>query len=219
MLADEVKLVVGVDTPATDTPWPPSRPGRARFWPRPRRSRARPAGPGRLPGRVARQGAVAARRQAICQLKALVVTAPEPLRARLRGLSAAPACAGPGPRRTPPRWRRWPPWPGAPWSSTPRRPPTSARSPARCVGSALSSWPSAGWARCAPPSRSSAGPVPGHLAGEAAFARLCGVAPIPASSGRWCAIASTEAATASSTGRGTRSCSVAARPARRPAPT
>ena len=51
-----------------------------------------------------RQGAVVARTQAINQLRALVVTAPEPLRARLAGLDELVRCSvgahgcGPAPR-------------------------------------------------------------------------------------------------------------------------
>ena len=54
---------------------------------------------------------------------------------------------------------------------------------------------------------------------EAAFARLAGVAPLPASSGQTCATGSAEAATANSTERFTRSSSIDVSTARRPATT
>jgi transposase len=49
--------------------------------------------------RVARRGAVAARARAQTQMKSLIVTAPDPLRAELRGTEPAPTCR---PLRRPP---------------------------------------------------------------------------------------------------------------------
>ena len=85
--------------------------------------------------RVARRGAVAARARAQTQMTSLIVTAPDPLRAQLRGLSARQLVARPPPaapigpprptRAPPPCWRcaRWP----AATSTCPPRSPNSTR--------------------------------------------------------------------------------------------
>ena len=79
--------------------------------------------------RVARRGAVAHRADVIRQMKALVVTAPEPVRAELSGLAAARLVASAPPRTSrPPGWGsrrsrsgwRWAAWPAATSSCPPR---------------------------------------------------------------------------------------------------
>jgi transposase len=64
-----------------------------------------------------------------------------------------------------------------------------------------------------------AGDNPERLKSEAAFAHLCGVAPLPASSGRTDRHASTVAATGAPTTPSTPSCSAAYATTSRPAPT
>jgi transposase len=143
--------------------------------------------------RVARRSAVKARTQAINQARQLVITAPEHLRAALRGLSAADlatACAR-------------------------LRPTSDLADPAQAVKFALRRLGKRigalgqeigeldaelkGLTRRAAPELlelkgvgadvagqllATAGDNPDRLRSEAAFAHLCGVAPIPASSGR-----------------------------------
>ena len=145
--------------------------------------------------RAARSGAIKARTAAINQLKGLLVTAPaavrEALDAPLHGRRWSPPAPGCDPTR--------PPWPIR--SMAPRR--RCGRSPSASSSSTRrSAWPTSGWpqlvGRAAPRLLKlhaigvdhagqllvTAGQHPERLRGEAAFAHLCGTAPIPASSGK-----------------------------------
>jgi transposase len=142
---------------------------------------------------VARSGAVAVRCQAIRQLKALIITAPEPLRARLRhlnGMTLLARCATLHRPRT---------------GSDPIHTATVAalRALARRALAADGEASQherdiAGWVRAICPqllAEPGVGPIcaaqlliswshPGRCPAESSFARLAGVAPIPASSGQ-----------------------------------
>ena len=181
------------------------------------------------PLRVARRSAVKARTQAANQLHALVVTAPDELRARLRaaagvrGWSPPPPCGG---RRA-----------GATTlaatqagAEVGRRPLPAARPP-RCARStghlgrlvaaaapALVALKGVG-TDTAGALLVTAGDNPERLRSEAAFARLCGVAPIPASSGKTVRHRLTGAATATPTAPCTWWPSAACAGTRPPAPT
>lgn len=160
--------------------------------------------------RVARTGAVKARAVALTQLKALIKTAPDPLRARLRDLDgaallAACACLRParGPAPTPATSARRSPRPGVlldPVAACKR----SLSSLSRRIGTfdeevaildddlgpllAATSPTLLGLFGVGPDVAGqllvTLGDNPGRLRDEAAFAHLCGVAPVPASSGR-----------------------------------
>ena len=143
--------------------------------------------------RVARTSAVKARTQALNQARQLIVTGPDVLRARLAGLTKTtlgPACAGlrPGPDRSDPE------------TAT----KTALRSLGRRIATltaeitALDTDLTALTKQAAPQLLAingvgvevagqilvTAGDNPERLHTEAAFAHLCGVAPIPASSGQ-----------------------------------
>jgi transposase len=138
--------------------------------------------------RLARNGAVKARTQAANQLHALVATAPDALRGDLRDLTAkalARRCgrfrpAGP----TDLRWslrsvaRRWLGLDAeAEALYTELKALTAATAPALMAMTGIG-------ADVAAQLLITAGDNPDRLGSEAAFARLCGVAPIPASSGQ-----------------------------------
>jgi transposase len=173
-----------------------------------------------------REGAVLARTAAINQLRALIVAAPEPRRASLRGLSFAELVA----RCTQLR-------PGARDTRT-RASALALRSTARRIGSLsteardLTGEITHLVASTAPAllDEPGVGPISaariliawshrGRFHSEAAFAMLAGASPIPASSGRTIRHGSTAAATANSTAPSTRSRSHDARPTDRPATT
>jgi transposase len=143
--------------------------------------------------RLARQSALKARTQAANQLHALVVTAPEPLRTRLRGLSLARLVATAAAFRV---------------EAAPATPLATAKLTLRLLAQrhrhlsrelaaleaqlarlvaaaapALAAVPGVG-PDIASALLVAAGDNPERLRSEAAFAHLCGVAPIPASSGR-----------------------------------
>jgi transposase len=144
--------------------------------------------------RVARRSAIAARAEAQTQLKALVITAPEPLRARLRGLTTRPlvaACAAlrPDPARL-----------SDPAQATKTALRTLARRHLQLtteiddldaqleplvarINPALTAATGVG-TDVAGQLLVTAGDNPDRVRSEAAFAALCGVSPIPASSGR-----------------------------------
>ena len=143
--------------------------------------------------RIARRSAVKARSQAANQLKALLVTAPEELRARLRGLSRKELVA------TVARFR-----PGDELDSVAAATKFALRSIARryldlseeiamldeqldrIVAEAAPALIAIGGigTDSAATLLTAAGDNPERLRSEAAFANLCGVAPIPASSGK-----------------------------------
>jgi transposase len=142
---------------------------------------------------VARRSALRARTQAANQLHALVVTAPEPLRERLRALSLRKRVAAAAAFR-----------PGA----TPGTPTAATKLALRCVArryqllsaeiEALDAQLTRLVAHVAPALLAvkgvgtdtaavlltAAGDNPDRVRSEAAFAHLCGAAPIPASSGK-----------------------------------
>ena len=150
--------------------------------------------------RVTRRGAVKARTQAINQLRALIVTAPEELRERLAGLSAAAltrACA-----------RLSSGTMGGELAGLPDPAPAAVRTALRrlarryrqlsgeiaeldaeitpliqAAAPKLLALQGAG-PQAAGQLLATAGDNPDRLRSEASFAHLCGVAPIPASSGR-----------------------------------
>ena len=145
--------------------------------------------------RVARRSAVKARTVAANQIDAVVVTAPEPVKDRLRALNTARtvgACA-----RMRPGWSqtvissalrpsgRCAPWPAATRLS-PRRSSTSTPSCAACANEPTRRcWALAASARRPRPALLvAAGDNPERLRSEASFAALCGTSPIEASSGR-----------------------------------
>jgi transposase len=143
--------------------------------------------------RVARRSAVKARTQAANQLHALVITAPDPLRGELRGLGLAGLVARAARLRPGPR---------------PQTPATATKLALRLVAvrhqqlsaeiAELDRHLHRLVAAAAPQLLAlkgvgtdiaaalllAAGDNPQRLGSEAAFARLCGVAPIPASSGK-----------------------------------
>jgi transposase len=139
--------------------------------------------------RVARRGAVKARIQAGAQLDALVLTAPEPVRAPLRKLTSKQpirACAAlhPGPVADPASAvktalralaRRWQVLQGE--IDTQLAPLVTAVAPE------LLALPGVG-IETAGQLLVTAGDNRDRLKSEASFARLCGAAPIPVSSGR-----------------------------------
>ena len=143
--------------------------------------------------RVARQSAVKARVQAANQLRALVVTAPDALRARLRlltrpGLVAAAArLRAPAQPHTPADATR------LALRSLARRHQALDREVAALDGVlgplVAATAPALVAVKGVGPDTAgalltAAGDNPERLRGEAAFARLCGVAPLPASSGK-----------------------------------
>lgn len=142
--------------------------------------------------RVSRCSAIKMRTQAINQMKALVITAPDELRARLRGLSAARLVSVSAAAR-----------PGAVTTAT-----AATKMALRCLATthqelsrelavldteltrltaeacpALSELKGVG-PDVAGALLVTAGDNPDRLRSEAAFARMCGVAPVPASSGK-----------------------------------
>ncbi len=133
--------------------------------------------------RAARRSAVKARVQAANQLKALLITAPEGLRAELRGLSTAKLvrrAAGLRPGDLPCDVA------SATTGSSTRRSASSTASLKRLVtetAPALVAVPGVG-VDTAATLLVAAGEDPKRLKSEAAFAHMCGVAPIPASSGK-----------------------------------
>jgi transposase len=142
--------------------------------------------------RVARRGAMKARIQAGAQLDALIVTAPEPVRASLRKLTSKQrirACAAlrPGPVADPASAvktalralaRRW-----QALQAEIDDLDTQLTSLVTAVAPALLALPGAG-AETAGQLLVTAGDNRGRLRSEASFARLCGAAPIPVPSGR-----------------------------------
>lgn len=162
-------------------------------------ARARPACPRMGAGRealrvlmVARSGAVDVRRQAIRQLKALIITAPDELRARLRrmdGMTLLGRCASlRAPRDRDPAY-----------TATVGALRALARRALAADGEARQHEREiAGWVRALCPqllAEPGVGPIcaaqllirwshPGRCPAESSFARLAGVAPIPASSGQ-----------------------------------
>jgi transposase len=143
--------------------------------------------------RVARQSAVKARTQAANQLRALVVTAPDALRARLRALPRAALVAAAARLRAPAAPRTAADATRLALRSVARRhqaldlevtaldgllgPLVAAAAPALVAVKGVGT-DTAGALLTA------AGDNPERLRGEGAFARLCGVAPVPASSGK-----------------------------------
>jgi hypothetical protein len=143
--------------------------------------------------RLARQSAVKARTQAANQLHALVVTAPEPLRTRLRGLTLARLVATAAAFRAGAA-------PATPQAMTKltlqllaQRHRHLSRELAALEAQLTRVLATAAPALAAAPGVGpdiasallvAAGDNPERLRSEAAFAHLCGVAPIPASSGR-----------------------------------
>jgi len=132
--------------------------------------------------RVVRRSAVKARTQAMNQLRALLLTGPAELREQLRQLrptELVATCARLRPTADPadpeqasrPRCAGWPDV----TSSSPRRSATPTATSRR-----WSTPPARGCSPCS----ASGSTSPDRLHSEAAFAHLCGVAPIPASSGR-----------------------------------
>ena len=160
--------------------------------------------------RVARTGAVRARTRALTQLKALITTAPDALRAQLRGLDGArlvTACARLRPTRDEPlppsRFAKRAPRPGRladPVSATKRSLATIARR-VQVLDTEIAELDDDLHALLTPLAPTllaingvgldgagqllvTAGDNPGRITSEAAFAHLCGAAPIPASSGK-----------------------------------
>jgi len=151
--------------------------------------------------RIARRSAVTARAQAQTQMKSLIVTAPEPLRSQLRVLGERPFvahCAAlrrPAPRPPPRPWRRRRSGHRHADRATRPRPAPSAAlreideldaliaplvtgiNPALCALFGVGP-DTAGQLLV------TAGDNPDRLRSDAAFAMLCGAAPLPASSGR-----------------------------------
>ncbi len=141
---------------------------------------------------VARSGAVDARRQAIRQLKALIITAPDALRGRLRrldGMTLLGRCAG----------LRRPADPDPALQATVVALRALARRALSADGEARQHERDiAAWVRAICPqllAEPGVGPIcaaqlliswshPGRCPAESSFARLAGVAPIPASSGQ-----------------------------------
>jgi transposase len=156
---------------------------------------------------AAREGAINAKRAGLCQLRDLLITTPEPLRGQLRPLTRARLLQRLAATR--PSGGRDPELRGSMLAlrSIARRVlqlTTEERELAREI-EALTR-------KLAPQLLDQPGVGPhaaaqlvlswshhGRIRSEAAFARLAGAAPIPASSGRRSATASTEAATANST--------------------
>jgi Transposase IS116/IS110/IS902 family len=181
--------------------------------------------------RVARNGAVKARTAALNTLRSMVITAPEPLRTQLRSRSSAQlvaACARLRPDLT-----------------NLAEPVQAAKHALRSIASRVQHLDTETrllrtqldeLTRAAAPASSAVfglgpdtvsallitiGDNPDRLRSEAAFAHLCGVAPIPASSGKPTATGCTAAATGPATVRCTSppSCASATTPAAGPTPT
>jgi transposase len=150
--------------------------------------------------RVARRGAVKARTQAVSQLRALIVTAPEALRERLAGLPAAAltrACAQLRPGATGSEMAGLHDPAGAATKAALRRLARRYQQLSaeiaeldagiiplvRAAAPQLLALQGAG-PEVAGQLLATAGDNPDRLRSEASFAHLCGVAPIPASSGR-----------------------------------
>ena len=142
---------------------------------------------------AAREGAVNAKRAGLCQLRDLLITTPEPLRSELRPLTQGTA-ARPA-RRDAARRRHDPELRGSLLALQSRRPPGAATDEggARARPRDRDAHPQPRTAaprtarrsgRSSPRRSCISWSHPGRLASEAAFARLAGVAPIPASSGQ-----------------------------------
>jgi transposase len=160
--------------------------------------------------RVARNGAIQARAKALIQLKALIVTAPEGLRAQLAGLDGTrlvDACARVRPARQEPAvpspFAKRPPRPGRlvdPAAAT-KRALASIAGRIKLLDAELADLDDELHVLLTPLAPTllglmgvgldvggqllaTAGDNPNRLRHEAAFAHLCGAAPIPASSGK-----------------------------------
>ena len=160
--------------------------------------------------RVARNGAVRARAKALTQIKALIVTAPDALRAQLEGLDGAAlvtTCArlrsARGDAPTPSPFAKRPPRPGRlvdPTAAT-KRSLASIAERVQALDTEIAALDDDLEAILAPIAPTllglqgvgydvagqllvTAGDNPERIRNEAAFAHLCGVAPIPASSGK-----------------------------------
>jgi transposase len=160
--------------------------------------------------RVARTGAVRARARAVTQLKSLIVTAPDTLRAQLAGLDGTKlvtTCARLRPTRdaapTPSPFAKRPPRPGRlvdPTAAT-KRSLASIAGRVQQLDAEIAELDDDLEALLKPLAPSlldlmgvgldvagqllvTAGDNPDRIRGEAAFAHLCGVAPIPANSGK-----------------------------------
>lgn len=160
--------------------------------------------------RVARTGAVRARARALTQLKALIVTAPDALRAQLRGLDSprlVATCARLRPARdqapTPSRFAKRAPRPGRlpdPTAAT-KRSLASIAARIQVLDLEITDLDDDLYTLLTPLAPTllaingvgldgagqllvTAGDNPERITTEAAFAHLCGVAPIPASSGK-----------------------------------
>ncbi len=160
--------------------------------------------------RVARTGAVRARAKALTQLKALIVTAPDALRAQLDGLDGTrlvTTCARLRPTRadapTPSPFAKRPPRPGRlvdPTAAT-KRSLASIVGRVQALDAEIADLDDDLEALLTPLAPTllglqgvgfdvagqllvTAGDNPDRIRNEAAFAHLCGVAPIPASSGK-----------------------------------
>ena len=141
---------------------------------------------------IARRSAIDVRRQALVQLRAVIVTAPDELRRELRALPTGALLERCSHLR---RAALAQPTRSRPGSSCAASPGASRRRPAKPTSSSARSSPTC--ARSRPRYSRSAGVGPivaaqlivswshhGRIRSEAAFARLAGVAPIPASSGQ-----------------------------------
>jgi transposase len=156
---------------------------------------------------AAREGAVNAKRAGLCQLRDLLVTAPEPLRGELRPLTRVRLLARLTAMR--PGCRSDPELRGSllamravarrvqQLTAEERELRREIETLTRTLAPQLLDQPGVGPLLAAQVVISWS--HKGRVASEAAFARLAGVAPIPASSGRRSATASTAAATATST--------------------
>jgi transposase len=160
--------------------------------------------------RVARTGAVRARAKALTQIKALIVTAPDTLRAQLAGLDGAKlvtTCArlraARGDAPTPSQFAKRPPRPGRlvdPTAAT-KRGLASIAQRVQQLDAEIAELDDDLEALLKPLAPTlldlfgvgydiagqllvTAGDNPDRITSEAAFAHLCGVAPIPASSGK-----------------------------------
>lgn len=160
--------------------------------------------------RVARTGAVRARAKSLTQLKSLIVTAPDALRAQLSGLDGTKlvtTCARLRPTRgtatTPSPFAKRPPRPGRLVDSTAatKRSLASIAQRVQLLDAEIAELDDDLEALLAPLAPTmldlfgvgldvagqllvTAGDNPDRITSEAAFAHLCGVAPIPANSGK-----------------------------------
>jgi transposase len=140
---------------------------------------------------VAKRSAAGERTQTINQARALILTGPDDLRARFTGRTAAALVAGPS--AAPPAWQyrrlRHPHRAARAGTArgVPRRPARAPRRvyrpPRRCPRPGLLSLYGIG-SHTAALLLVAAGDHPERLRSEAAWAHLCGAAPIPASSGK-----------------------------------